>query len=539
MANYRALLVSLTVATLLGSSLARADGCYVPEKAVVKLPKIPVQRAVVAYRNGRETLMVESTAKGEGTRFGWILPVPGKPESVQACSPGALRSLAMAIQPRIVHELSTRLVPLTWLSLLIIVLFVIAAASKRKPQRTWGKALVRTAVYGGLMVIVLAVVIPSLLAARRSSLETGFAPGISVVSRERVGSYEVTSLRADNANALYAWLEKEKLAVPAELKPVVAEYTRDGWFFVTAKLVVEEGQAIRAHPLKISFATERAVYPMKLTALNGSRLDLELYVIGEQAAGVPGMKRVFCDRFADAHHSWSAASLGHALGSYEAETLPVSRGEHSNLEVGHPGLRKLMWNGCWLSKLSGKISPAAMSQDFYVNWSEPVFVRERLYSERGAWGTGWIVAVIILVLCVPVALIMWGTHRMGNKILAASLAGTLAAALMTAGLVRMSLPVADVGTYGGKGRIELRDLHEFAFLIEKDTREGKLSSKEALKRLRKKLPGFSNLYTGGPMLEEDSPGNYTLAEEKGRPVVTIYDLGGTPVRMATRIGGNL
>ena len=40
---------------------ARADGSYFPEQAFTTLPTIPTQRALLCYRDGVETLLVEST----------------------------------------------------------------------------------------------------------------------------------------------------------------------------------------------------------------------------------------------------------------------------------------------------------------------------------------------------------------------------------------------------------------------------------------------------------------------------------------------
>jgi hypothetical protein len=42
-----------------------ADGFYVPEVRQ-KLPDIPIQRALIKYRDGTETLMIESTLDGSG-----------------------------------------------------------------------------------------------------------------------------------------------------------------------------------------------------------------------------------------------------------------------------------------------------------------------------------------------------------------------------------------------------------------------------------------------------------------------------------------
>ena len=63
-----------------------ADGVYMPEVRK-KIPDIPVQRAVVKYLNGVETLIVESTFDGEGNNFGWIIPLPNIPHRIENFPP--------------------------------------------------------------------------------------------------------------------------------------------------------------------------------------------------------------------------------------------------------------------------------------------------------------------------------------------------------------------------------------------------------------------------------------------------------------------
>ena len=79
-----------------------ADGFYVPEVRQ-KLPDIPVQRALVKYRDGAETLMIESTLNGSGKNFGWVIPVPGQPLRLEKLSPGLLKTLSAQIGPSINH----------------------------------------------------------------------------------------------------------------------------------------------------------------------------------------------------------------------------------------------------------------------------------------------------------------------------------------------------------------------------------------------------------------------------------------------------
>ena len=82
--------------------LSYADGVYIPA-AKKKIPDIPVQRALVKYRGGTESLIVESTLNGEGGDYGWIIPVPSPPTKFEKISPGLLKTMSLQIQPKINH----------------------------------------------------------------------------------------------------------------------------------------------------------------------------------------------------------------------------------------------------------------------------------------------------------------------------------------------------------------------------------------------------------------------------------------------------
>ena len=92
----------LLLLSVLLPAAAAADGFYIPEVRR-KLPDIPLQQAVLSWKGGVETLVVESTLDGEGNSFGWIIPVPSSPRSFEKVSPGLLRTLSFQVQPKLVH----------------------------------------------------------------------------------------------------------------------------------------------------------------------------------------------------------------------------------------------------------------------------------------------------------------------------------------------------------------------------------------------------------------------------------------------------
>ena len=67
---------SVVIAVLTLASDVFGDGCYIPERAVRKIPEIPAQRAVLSWKDGHETLVISSTLDSKSQRLGWIIPLP-------------------------------------------------------------------------------------------------------------------------------------------------------------------------------------------------------------------------------------------------------------------------------------------------------------------------------------------------------------------------------------------------------------------------------------------------------------------------------
>ena len=81
------------------SAEALAEGWHFPEPAHVDVAGIPAQRALIAFRDGTETLIVESAFETESPGAGWVIPLPSVPDEIGAVSPGSLKTLTHCLQP--------------------------------------------------------------------------------------------------------------------------------------------------------------------------------------------------------------------------------------------------------------------------------------------------------------------------------------------------------------------------------------------------------------------------------------------------------
>ena len=66
------------------------NGVYVPQQGYPVMPTIPVQRAIIVYRDGVQTLVVESAFQTEAKDVAWILPLPAVPVKLAVCGETAL-----------------------------------------------------------------------------------------------------------------------------------------------------------------------------------------------------------------------------------------------------------------------------------------------------------------------------------------------------------------------------------------------------------------------------------------------------------------
>ncbi|MFI6582030.1 DUF2330 domain-containing protein [Embleya sp. NPDC050493] len=123
------------------------------------------------------------------------------------------------------------------------------------------------------------------------SPRAGAAPGaggVEVVGRERLGPFDVARLASDDPQALGSWLTQNGFHLPPALATALEPYVRQHWEYVAIRLAPEApaGGGVRPatlrgslDPLHLSFASDRLVYPMRLSRLAKVPQHLRLYVV--------------------------------------------------------------------------------------------------------------------------------------------------------------------------------------------------------------------------------------------------------------------
>lgn len=479
---------------LLAPVAVLADGVFIPEVAR-KLPRIPLQRAILAHRDGKETLVVESSLEGGRGAYGWIIPVPATPTRLEKVSPGLLRTIALQTEPQIRNaKFPGELV----IVFAFLALFTPFALFMRRPL--W------LLVFLGLTGFI---VLPNFLQFRMGASGDAPTPRIEEISRRQIGSYETAVLGAASAADLNAWLRENGFAqIPAAGAPAVEEYVAKKWRFVAAKLTLGEDGLAAPHPLLIEFPAPSPVYPMKLTALAETKLRLELFVVARERA-TPGGYRLrteFCDTLSQA----------------ENESGERLRSQTFGRTVAQADLGRILWDGCVLTRLAGEVAPEAMREDLLPGFTAvkpellTLFSRDAAKKEAAEWAALVYGLGILVVSCLPAAWRLRAFIALAVVTPAVSLASYIAAGekvdVVVIGRSRSNLEglrsslVAYIAEYEGTPEAD-------ALASGGPDGPPRTAREQLLKQI---WVESGNPYTGEPLRVEDSPGNFTVEVRQGR-----------------------
>lgn len=462
---------------------------------------MPDQQALIHFKDGVETLVIETRFTGTAANFAWVVPLPTAPE-VTPATRGLFKTLRAMHQPRIVanHQGLEAL----WVALCIVLLVMIA-----NPGRA-----VRIAVVTGVILLTVVLFLPSLGKARGGA--DGPSEDVTEVSRQIVGEFEVTVVESREPGAMVAWLKANGFGVPAGAEKVIAECVADGWVFAAAKMRRDAASAatgpITPHPLVFTFPVKSPVYPMRLTAVeNGGPLAVDLYVLADGRAEAPGFT---VERCAEVTYIPSLTTASR----HWMETIQVSHGwlvEHA------PGAKVA-------TRLVGTLQPEQMTKDVdvrVVGFSG--FARE-LWSSDAAWERAINMALGVCAAGLLVVLVV-GRVRDWKGLRAGPVMAVAAMGLATAGVTYAATPLAG----SVKSVRELRvdrigyDLHE---ACEARVQQGKEIDEAWLREIARVLAqseAFERDGTDANMpIEEDSPGNYGFRHDEYGWWFLYYDYHG-------------
>jgi hypothetical protein len=492
------------------------DGGFIPSTAFAKV-EIPDQRALIHFANGKETLVIDTAFKGDGTNFAWIIPVPSVP-AVEPATTGLFSTLQTIFQPRIIHDV-------TGFYGFAIFIGVLVAYALWKRQR--GESPLDL-----LIIVVLFAILASLLLPALGTASISVSGDqVNVLQRKTVGVYETATLSSRDGQALFDWLNQNGFVAPTNFIPVIRAYAQEGWYFVASKIRLDASlpEAAKPHPLALTFKTDHPVYPLRLTGINNDSCHIELYVFGPGRAELPYFKVERC-----------------ANPSYPGkEDHPILK-RREGLQIRHPLLRKLVDGSPVATKLTGQLSSRQMREDAYITWTP--FREKRLtrYSEHGAAVTAANFAVPVLVVSLLGLLGgYWASEK--NPVWAKRVCRisrvTVLAALIGWGAIYLCLPKINVVVSLMPG-MRMIMLHknsiptELARLHDQESAQKGGEFKSDAVWVRQQLAETSewrrdlgsswqtNLFSGQLWREEDSPGNYTIRESTNGVEYVWYDIEG-------------
>ncbi|MHC4457862.1 MAG: DUF2330 domain-containing protein [Planctomycetota bacterium] len=508
--------------TLLFYGLCDADGFFMPE-VKKKIPDIPTQRAVLQYRDGMEKLIIESTLDVEGDSYGWIMPLPNIPRRIEKFSPGLLKTLSLQIQPQIHQAESDRyLFGLSWTTI-----FTVLVAGVCFSIILWG---LKGAIVSIILAIFVIFAVPQHMElAARAGPSSTIKPLVEIKNKARVGNYDVTILEAKDSTELDKWLKKNNFQkLPDNAARVIDDYIASKWYFAVAKLITTDNGLSTPHPILFEFMTDKPVYPLKLTAISGSKVYLELFVVADQGAVPIGykIKKEYCDYFKYKEFSDYDDSF-HRTGTrvIKAFTPIVFWGRDK--EIAHTDAAKVMWDGCVVTKFADKVSSKEMNDDLFLEFEEAQPFQLELYTPKAkldkahkAAAKAFMIALICVAICYRIII-------KRRKLLLLSLLLTIVSVLCVTVFIQTykSIPVVtDVITLRSYWHKEvLNHLYAFFSLAQNE----KLTDSELMEKLAESR--LSNEITREPMILEDSPGNIRILRKYGRFAgVNLYNTNGAP-----------
>ncbi|MBX3405407.1 MAG: DUF2330 domain-containing protein [Phycisphaeraceae bacterium] len=475
---------------------ARADGkMFSTAIADVSGAQMPDQAALIVYdaATKQQTLAIETRFVGTGTDFGWIVPLPSRPE-VTPGTTGMFPCLRGMFAPIVRTSANDT-------AIFALAMLVLAGLCVVYLPKYW-----RTVCGTALIIMCLAALLLPSLGKARSSAGSPIADP-EFIDRRIVGDFEVTTLESPRGEAVVQWLRDHGFHVPAAAESAVHQHAREGWSFVATRLTREAStsEPMTAHPLVFTFTTDAPIYPMRLTGAGAERdLTVELFVFGASRAGAAGFR----------------AAAGAPV---VVRDEPYGRVWHhaSRIAVQHSTLGPLLKGAAYGTRLTATLKPADMQRDIAISWTDSTSPTGRTaHSETSRAGLAVNIGLLGAFLAIAFVGLFERTRglRRGTAVVAAVVLGPLSG-IVTLGAVP-AVPSIRPGDVWRNSHDVLRKFYE---ATEGDERAGELVY--ARSRLDEFLAAF-NAANGTTLRRGDGPGQFELHERDGMIWLVHVDAAG-------------
>jgi hypothetical protein len=113
-------------------------------------------------------------------------------------------------------------------------------------------------------------------------------PGVTVTDHVDVGPFEVAQLTGADSRTVADWLGRNDFVLSDKLAAALDPYLAEGWLVVAARLTPDGADTLAdgLPSMRITFAAEDPVYPMRLSATADHGQPLRLYVLADHRMDV-------------------------------------------------------------------------------------------------------------------------------------------------------------------------------------------------------------------------------------------------------------
>ena len=189
--------------------------------------------------------------------------------------------------------------------------------------------------------------------------------GVTVTKEEVVGPYETVQLSATDPAALETWLTTNHFVVPADVKPIIAAYQKEGFDFLALKLL--PGQGVNAmRPVRVTMPGAAATLPLRMvSAGTGLKVGITLFVIAEgryEPANFPS----FLIKDDELVWDWSTSLSNYRTLRADKQAASKNRAweAESSIDIDGGSIRQAILSGGRIGGGFGGGAPASAAADY-------------------------------------------------------------------------------------------------------------------------------------------------------------------------------